>query len=140
MTAFGVRIAVYALLIIFLQTAGPSAHMDRKHSAPGSAKAPQASTPEVPPASAQAPLEFKNIAAQAGLTRSFPNGGLDSKTYIVETTGSGIAFLDYDNDGFLDIFVVSGPGESNRLYHNDQKGHFTDVTEQMGLTHTGWGQ
>lgn len=86
------------------------------------------------------PLEFQNIAAQAGLTRSFPNGGVNSKSYIVETTGSGIAFLDYDNDGFPDIFVVSGPGGSNRLYHNDQKGHFVDVTKEMGLTHSGWGQ
>jgi len=74
---------------------------------------------------------FENIAAESGLIRSFPNGGVESKTYIVETTGSGIAFLDYDNDGFLDIFVVSGPGGSNRLYHNDQKGHFIDVTGQM---------
>src|ERR1700685_2882784 len=64
-------------------------------------------------------VEFHDIAEQAGLNRSFPNGGVDSKTYILETTGSGIAFLDYDNDGFLDIFVVSGPGGSNRLYHND---------------------
>jgi enediyne biosynthesis protein E4 len=85
-------------------------------------------------------VEFHDIAEQAGLNRSFPNGGVDSKTYILETTGSGIAFLDYDNDGFLDIFVVSGPGGSNRLYHNDQKGHFVDVTQEMGLTHSGWGQ
>jgi len=84
--------------------------------------------------------DFRNIAAESGLIRSFPNGGVESKTYIVETTGSGIAFLDYDNDGFLDIFVVSGPGGSNRLYHNDQKGHFIDVTGQMGLEHSGWGQ
>jgi enediyne biosynthesis protein E4 len=91
-------------------------------------------------ASALPQLEFENIAAKAGLTRSFPNGGVESKKYIVETTGSGIAFLDYDNDGFPDLFIVSGPGGSNRLYHNDQKGHFVDVTEEMGLTHTGWGQ
>lgn len=83
---------------------------------------------------------FRNVAAEAGLTRIFPNGGVNSKTYIVETTGSGIAFLDYDNDGFQDLFVVSGPGGSNRLYHNDQKGHFIDVTEEMGLMHSGWGQ
>jgi enediyne biosynthesis protein E4 len=83
---------------------------------------------------------FRNVAETAGLTRSFPNGGVNSKPYIVETTGSGIAFLDYDNDGFPDIFVVSGPGGSNRLYHNDQKGHFIDVTETMGLVHSGWGQ
>jgi enediyne biosynthesis protein E4 len=86
------------------------------------------------------PLEFHNIAAQAGLTRSFPNGGVDSKKYIVETTGSGIAFIDYDNDGFPDLFVLSGPGGSNRLYHNDQKGHFVDVTQEMGLMHSGWAQ
>jgi hypothetical protein len=84
--------------------------------------------------------DFHNIARQAGLTASFPNGGDRSKQYIVETTGSGAAFLDYDNDGLLDIFLVSGPGGTNRLYHNLGNGKFTDVTKEMGLEHTGWGQ
>ncbi len=63
--------------------------------------------------------DFRNVAEKAGLTHSFPNGGVTSKQFIIETTGSGVALLDYDNDGLLDIFVVSGKGGSNRLYHNE---------------------
>src|SRR5260370_10807639 len=84
--------------------------------------------------------DFRNIAERAGLTHSFPNGGATSKQFIIETTGSGVALLDYDNDGFLDIFIVSGKGGSNRLYHNDGHNHFTDVTAEAGLTSDGWGQ
>jgi len=84
--------------------------------------------------------DFHDIAKQAGLTASFPNGGEKSKEYIIETTGSGVAFIDYDNDGYLDIFVLSGDGGTNRMYHNDHNGHFTDVTEQLGLTSSGWAE
>jgi len=91
-----------------------------------------ANAPEMP--------DFRNVAAQAGLVDSFPNGGSESKKYIVETTGSGAAFLDYNNDGLLDIFVLSGPGGTNRLYRNDGNGHFTDVTEETGLKSDGWSQ
>ena len=84
--------------------------------------------------------DFRNIAKNAGLTRKFPNGGEKTKQFIIETTGSGVALLDYDNDGLLDLFVVSGKGGSNRLYHNDGLNHFTDVTAAMGLTSDGWGQ
>ncbi|HLJ45240.1 MAG TPA: CRTAC1 family protein [Bryobacteraceae bacterium] len=84
--------------------------------------------------------DFQNIAAKAGLTRPFPNGGTTSKQYIIETTGSGIALVDYDNDGLVDIFIVSGKGGSNRLYHNDGHDHFSDVTAETGLTSEGWGQ
>jgi hypothetical protein len=84
--------------------------------------------------------DFHNVAREAGLVDSFPNGGAQSKQYIIETTGSGAAFLDYDNDGLLDVFLVSGPGGSNRLYHNLGNGKFADVTKEMGLEHTGWGQ
>ncbi len=84
--------------------------------------------------------DFRNVAREAGLTDVFPNGGAASKEYIIETTGSGAAFLDYDNDGLLDVFLVSGPGGSNRLYHNLGNGKFADVTKEMGLEHTGWGQ
>jgi hypothetical protein len=84
--------------------------------------------------------DFHNIAAKAGLRRSFPNGGATSKQFIIETTGSGVALLDYDNDGLPDLFVVSGKGGSNRLYHNDGRDHFSDVTESSGLTSEGWGQ
>ena len=84
--------------------------------------------------------DFRNVAAQAGLVDSFPNGGSESKKYIVETTGSGAAFIDYNNDGLLDIFLLSGAGGTNRLYRNDGNGHFTDVTEETGLKSDGWSQ
>jgi hypothetical protein len=90
-------------------------------------------------ASEQAP-QFRDIAKESGLVHSFPNGGDKTKEYIIETTGSGVAFLDYDNDGYVDIFVVSGEGGSNRMYHNDGKGRFTDVTAALGLTSSGWGE
>ena len=85
--------------------------------------------------------EFRNVAARAAMTHSFPNGGSTAKRFIVETTGSGVAFLDYDNDGLLDIFVVSGEGGLSRLYHNEGNGHFADMTAAAGLAGvSGWGQ
>src|ERR1700675_5082682 len=69
---------------------------------------------------------FTDVAAQAGLTFPVIYGGLKQKKYIIETVGCGVAFLDYDNDGWLDIFVLCGtpvdapePGSSNRLYKNN---------------------
>ncbi len=90
-------------------------------------------------AAAQNP-EFRNVAAQAGLTAPIPNGGSSGKQFILETTGSGAAFLDYDNDGLPDIFLASGPGSPSRLYHNEGGGRFRDVTASMGLTREGWAQ
>jgi hypothetical protein len=84
--------------------------------------------------------DFRNIAEKAGLTHLFPNGGVTSKQFIIETTGSGVALIDYDNDGLLDIFVVSGKGGSNRLYHNEGHDRFRDVTAEAGLLSDGWGQ
>jgi hypothetical protein len=83
---------------------------------------------------------FHNVAGAAGLTRAVPNGGSDAKKYIIETTGSGVAFIDYDNDGLPDIFLVSGPGDLSRMYHNEGNGHFRDVTAQLGISKTGWGE
>ena len=67
--------------------------------------------------------------------------------YLAETSSGGIALFDYDNDGWLDIFVVSGtrfegapPEATNRLYRNNHDGTFTDVTDKAGLRRTGWGQ
>src|SRR5579884_2047569 len=91
-------------------------------------------------ASAPPMADFRNIAAQAGLTRAIPNGGITSKQFILETTGSGVAVIDYDNDGLPDIFIVSGKGGSNRLYHNDGHDRFTDVTANAGLLSDGWGE
>jgi enediyne biosynthesis protein E4 len=89
--------------------------------------------------------QLVDVGAQAGLTAPTIYGGVDKKSYIVEVVGCGVAFLDYDNDGWLDLFVLSGTrlegapaGTSNRLYKNNRDGTFTDVTEQAGLTRTGW--
>jgi enediyne biosynthesis protein E4 len=91
------------------------------------------------------PARFTDVAAHAGLTHPSIYGGIDSKRYIVETIGCGVAFLDYDNDGWLDALVLSGtrldgapPGTTNRLYKNNRDGTFSDVTDKAGLTHTGW--
>ncbi|HLK65111.1 MAG TPA: CRTAC1 family protein [Bryobacteraceae bacterium] len=88
---------------------------------------------------------FTDIAAAAGLVRPTIYGGVDSKQAIIETTGCGVAFLDYDNDGWLDILVLCGtrlegdPKEAtNRLYRNNRDGTFTDVTDKAGLRRTGW--
>jgi hypothetical protein len=83
---------------------------------------------------------FRNIAHEAGLTDSFPNGGTVSKEYIIETTGSGIGFIDYDNDGLLDLFVLSGDGGTNRMYHNEGHDRFRDVTDVLGLRSSGWAE
>ncbi len=89
---------------------------------------------------------FRNIAHEAGLTRTLPNGGSVSKQFIIETTGSGVAFLDYNNDDLLDIFLVAGPDPkdpsavTNRLYRNVGNSNFVDVTREAGITKTGWGQ
>ncbi|HEY4934073.1 MAG TPA: CRTAC1 family protein [Terriglobales bacterium] len=94
---------------------------------------------------------FVDIADKAGLTMKNVFGGLDTKKYIIETTGTGVALFDYDNDGWLDIFFVNGTtledmkagksGPTNHLYHNNHDGTFTDVTEKAGLLGaTGWGQ
>ncbi|MGH9695620.1 MAG: FG-GAP repeat domain-containing protein, partial [Bryobacteraceae bacterium] len=72
--------------------------------------------------------DFRNIAKEAGLAAVFPNGGDTAKQFIVETTGSGVAIFDYDNDGLPDLFVVSGDGGTNRLYHNEGHDRFRDVT------------
>ncbi|HEV2274100.1 MAG TPA: CRTAC1 family protein [Acidobacteriaceae bacterium] len=88
---------------------------------------------------------FTDVAAQAGLVHPVIYGGTRRKNYIIETVGCGVAFLDYDNDGWLDIFVLCGtrmedpvPGSTNRLYKNNRDGSFTDVTEKAGLLRTGW--
>jgi len=83
-------------------------------------------------------VNFENIAPQAGLTHEFPNGGKETKRYIIETTGGGVGLIDFDNDGLLDALVTSGEGSTNRLYHNDGGGKFTEITEEAGLTTTGW--
>lgn len=86
-----------------------------------------------------------DVAAQAGLAKPVIYGRADSFTYIVEAIGCGAAFLDYDNDGWLDILILGGgrwgvetPDSTNRLYKNNRDGTFTEVTEKAGLSRSGW--
>jgi len=88
---------------------------------------------------------FVDVASSAGLHAPVIYGEAESKKYILEATGCGCAFLDYDNDGWMDIFLLSGTrlqdppaATSNRLYKNNRDGTFTDVTEKAGLTAVGW--
>ena len=88
---------------------------------------------------------FTDVAEEAGLRAKVICGGIDKNDYIVETMSCGAAFLDYDNDGWLDIFLLSGsrfggaPSDAtNRLYKNNRDGTFTDVTEKAGLARSGW--
>src|ERR1700729_224181 len=93
---------------------------------------------------------FTDIAKKAGLTMINTFGGVSTKKYIIETTGTGVAIFDADNDGWPDIFIANGTklegeqtkGEaaSNHFYHNNHDGTFTDITKKAGLVHTGWGQ
>ena len=92
---------------------------------------------------------FTDIAEKAGLTAKIVFGGVDTKKYIIETTGTGVAIFDYDNDGWPDIFVVNGTtlegfptGQApiNHLYRNNHDGTFMDVTLKAGLAAGGWGQ
>jgi hypothetical protein len=95
-------------------------------------------------------VSFVDVAREAGLNGAvIVGGGVRSKRYILEEMGGGVAFLDYDNDGWPDIFLVNGTtlegfpkGQepSNYLFHNNHDGTFTDVTKKAGLVHSGWGQ
>ena len=91
---------------------------------------------------------FEDVAAQAGLTSPTIFGERNTWKYILETTGCGAAFYDYDNDGWQDIFLVNGqtlagtlsPLPTNRLLRNNRDGTFTDMTAKAGLVRSGWGQ
>ena len=85
------------------------------------------------------------MAAQAGLRQPTIYGPVGRKDYIVETVGCGCAFIDYDNDGWMDLLVLSGSrvagapaGTSSRLYRNNRDGTFADVTEEAGLLREAW--
>ena len=86
------------------------------------------------------PVQFRDVTGQAGLSFEHNNGAFGKK-YLPETMGSGVAFLDYDNDDWQDILLINGkdwPGRKGRrstmaLYRNDRDGTFTDVTRKVGL-------
>ncbi len=89
---------------------------------------------------------FTDISAKAGFRVSTIYGGVDHIDYLVEASGGGLAAIDYDRDGWMDIFVVGGtrwtdPPSSahHRLYHNNHDGTFTDVSKAAGVDSSGWG-
>ena len=95
------------------------------------------------------PFAFVNVAREAGLHGVTVYGGRDRNRYLLETTGSGVALIDADADGWLDVFIVNGttlegfpPGQepTARLYRNRRDGTFDDVTDRLGLRQSGWGQ
>ena len=94
-------------------------------------------------------VSFLNVARESGLNVKTIFGGEHKNKYLLETTGCGVAFYDYDNDGWLDIFLVNGsrlegfPAGSepvSHLFRNNRDGTFTDVTAKAGVGHAGWGQ
>jgi len=94
------------------------------------------------------PVQFIDVAERAGL--KVPNvwGGTEHKRLIIETKGSGIAFFDYDNDGWIDIYLTNGSRlgakwpaggtPTTHLFKNNRDGTFTDVTEKSGIGRSGW--
>ncbi len=95
------------------------------------------------------PIVYQNVSEAAGLTTWHHKMGTPQKKFILETIGSGVALLDYDNDGWLDIYLVNGStyealdGKADApraaLFHNNHDGTFTNVAEQAGVTNERWG-
>jgi len=101
--------------------------------------------PRAAPSGRPFDAHFIDVAASAGLKAPVTYGGLETNKYIIESTGCGCAFIDYDNDGWMDLFVLCGtrlegapPEATNRLYKNNRDGTFTDVTDKAGLRSIGW--
>ena len=127
----------HALVVLWLAAAAPSS--------------PQVATLAVPPSSSSAAegITFKDIAKTSGLGAFEHRAGSREKRYLPETIGSGVALFDYDNDGWLDVYLLNALSEEARrgkaphnaaaLFHNDQDGSFTDVTTEAGVSNHRWG-
>jgi len=119
------------------------------------ARSRQSTPPHTAPASSNnkrkpsplSPASFADVTHAAGIDFHLTCGGTE-KRYIMESMCGGIAVFDYDNDGWMDIFLVNGSTledlqakkcHPSKLYHNNHDGTFTDVTVKAGLTHCGWG-
>ena len=96
-----------------------------------------------------ATVVFSDITKQAGLEKFLHRSGTPEKKTILETIGSGVALIDYDNDGWLDIYLLNGStiaalkgkeaAPRAMLFHNNHDGTFTDVTEKAGVANERWG-
>lgn len=109
------------------------------------------SAKQLPSPVAGTPLGFSflDVATQSGLNRKTIYGDEHRNRFLLETTGCGVAFYDFDHDDWLDIFMVNGTrlegfpkGEEpvSRLFKNNRDGTFTDITAKSGMTRSGWGQ
>lgn len=94
-------------------------------------------------------VRFIDVARKAGIDVRMMNGEAETKKYIFESTGSGVALIDSDRDGYQDIFLVNGSrldafvpssAPTNHLFHNNRDGTLTDVTARAGVGSSGWGQ
>ena len=86
------------------------------------------------------PATFADVTAKSLITFVHKSGASAEK-YMVETFGSGVAWIDYDNDGFQDLYFVNGaPGAANVLYRNNKDGTFKDVTAQARVDGSGAGK
>lgn len=99
-----------------------------------------------PPRRREFAARFVDVAPQVGLTEPIIYGGIERKRYIIETNGCGVAFFDYDEDGWLDVLLLNGTRlegfagkePTTKLYRNNGDGTFTDVTQRSGLARSGW--
>ncbi len=96
-----------------------------------------------------APIVFRDITTEAGIDKFHHRSGTPEKTTIIESLGSGVALLDFDNDGWLDIYLLNGStvpalrGQETppraMLLHNNHDGTFADVTQKAGVANERWG-
>jgi enediyne biosynthesis protein E4 len=159
---FAVIVFVNAALAIFAVSAliqwgwaqqGMSGSRQQPGIAAGSAHAPVLDSKQRPITAGGfvdgAPVMFRDITNESGLNRFHHRSGTPDKTTIIETPGSGVALLDYDNDGWLDIYLINGSTVAAlksheappraMLLHNNHDGTFTDVTEKAGVANERWG-
>jgi hypothetical protein len=138
------RLVNHLLVLCLALGMPPPVSAVRQRSIPPTAKVP-------PPSASAAPgVTFVDVTKAAGLGGFRFVSGTAAKDYILEAPGSGSAFLDYDNDGWLDIYLVNGStlealrGKTKApraaLYRNNRDGTFTDVTEKAGVANERWGQ
>lgn len=125
-----IRQALLPALVVLLALVVLPASMGSLPLQSGAARSARPPSVARPAASA---LRFTDVTASAHITFTHQSGASAQK-YMVETFGSGVAWIDFDNDGFPDLFFVNGaPGSANALYRNNRDGTFTDVTATAGV-------